>query len=204
MPELMPTIFFGHGNPMHAVSNNGYTDGWTAIGASLPRPRAILAVSAHWYIPGCAVTAQAAPPTIHDCGGFPRELYEMTYPAPGSPDLARRVQDLLAPLKERAAEIAKDAEKMLLQRGQAEADSMREILTRRFRRGLDEVEAIKARQLDHTGGKFSVFPDLIVMDGGRGQVNIALVEQLSAQGRMQPAGLAAYARRRPDKSGIYA
>ena len=74
MPELMPTIFFGHGNPMHAVSNNGYTDGWAAIGASLPRPRAILAVSAHWYIPGCAVTAQAAPPTIHDFGGFPRAL----------------------------------------------------------------------------------------------------------------------------------
>ena len=98
MPELMPTIFFGHGTPMHAVSNNVYTDGWTTIGASLPRPRAILAVSAHWYIPGCAVTAQAAPPTIHDFGGFPRELYEMTYPAPGSPDLARRVQDLLAPL----------------------------------------------------------------------------------------------------------
>ena len=98
MPELMPTIFFGHGNPMHAVSNNVYTDGWTAIGASLPRPRAILAVSAHWYIPGCAVTAQAAPPTIHDFGGFPRALYEVTYPAPGSPELARRVQDLLAPL----------------------------------------------------------------------------------------------------------
>lgn len=98
MPELMPTIFFGHGNPMHAVSNNVYTDGWSAIGASLPRPRAILAVSAHWYIPGCAVTAQAAPPTIHDFGGFPRALYEVTYPAPGSPDLARRVQDLLAPL----------------------------------------------------------------------------------------------------------
>ena len=98
MPELMPTIFFGHGNPMHAVSNNGYTDGWTTIGASLPRPRAILAVSAHWYIPGCAVTAQAAPPTIHDFGGFPRALYEVTYPAPGSPELARRVQDLLAPL----------------------------------------------------------------------------------------------------------
>lgn len=98
MPELMPTIFFGHGNPMHAVSNNVYTDGWTTIGASLPRPRAILAVSAHWYIPGCAVTAQAAPPTIHDFGGFPRALYEVTYPAPGSPELARRVQDLLAPL----------------------------------------------------------------------------------------------------------
>lgn len=98
MPELMPIIFFGHGNPMHAVSNNVYTDGWSAIGASLPRPRAILAVSAHWYIPGCAVTAQAAPPTIHDFGGFPRALYEVTYPAPGSPELARRVQDLLAPL----------------------------------------------------------------------------------------------------------
>ena len=98
MPDLMPAIFFGHGNPMNAVSKNVYTDGWAAIGRSIPRPRAILAVSAHWYIPGCGVTANAALPTIHDFGGFPRELYEVNYPAPGSPALARRVREILSPL----------------------------------------------------------------------------------------------------------
>ena len=97
MTELMPTIFFGHGNPMNALSNNAYTEGWTAIGQSIPRPRAILAISAHWYLPVCAVTAQAAPRTIHDFGGFPQQLYEVEYPAPGSPDLARRVQEILSP-----------------------------------------------------------------------------------------------------------
>jgi len=98
MTDLMPTIFVGHGNPMNAVSKNAYTDGWRAIGKSIPRPRAVLAVSAHWYIPGCGVTANAAPPTIHDFGGFPHELYEVNYPAPGSPELARRVKDLLSPV----------------------------------------------------------------------------------------------------------
>ncbi|TWJ17573.1 4,5-DOPA-extradiol-dioxygenase [Geobacter argillaceus] len=98
MTDLMPAIFFGHGNPMNAVSKNVYTEGWRAIGRSIPRPRAILAVSAHWYIPGCGVTINAAPPTIHDFGGFPQELYEVAYPAPGSPELARRVRDLLSPL----------------------------------------------------------------------------------------------------------
>jgi 4,5-DOPA dioxygenase extradiol len=99
MTELMPAIFLGHGNPMNAVSKNAYTDGWATIGTSIPRPRAVLAVSAHWYIPGCGVTANAAPPTIHDFGGFPQELYEVAYPAPGSPELARRVRDLLSPLE---------------------------------------------------------------------------------------------------------
>lgn len=97
MTELMPTIFFGHGNPMNAISQNAYTEGWIAIGQSVPRPRAILAISAHWYLPVCAVTAQAAPRTIHDFGGFPQQLYEVEYPAPGSPDLARRVQEILSP-----------------------------------------------------------------------------------------------------------
>jgi len=97
MAELMPAIFLGHGNPMNAVSQNAYTEGWASIGKAIPRPRAVLAVSAHWYLPTCAVTVNAAPPTIHDFGGFPRELYEVLYPAPGSPDLARRVQQLLSP-----------------------------------------------------------------------------------------------------------
>jgi len=95
--DLMPAVFLGHGNPMNALSRNAYTDGWAAIGASLPRPEAVLSVSAHWYIPGCAVTAVLAPRTIHDFGGFPRELYQVNYPAPGNPDLARRVKDLLSP-----------------------------------------------------------------------------------------------------------
>ena len=97
MKDLMPTIFFGHGNPMNAISENAYTEGWAAIGKSIPRPRAVLSISAHWYVPVCAVTAFAAPQTIHDFGGFPQELYEVKYPAPGSPELARRVQNLLSP-----------------------------------------------------------------------------------------------------------
>ena len=98
MSDLMPAIFFGHGNPMNALSKNAYTDGWVFVGHSIPRPRAVLAVSAHWYIPACAVTANTVPRTIHDFGGFPRELYQVEYPAPGSPELARRLKDLLAPV----------------------------------------------------------------------------------------------------------
>jgi 4,5-DOPA dioxygenase extradiol len=98
MPELMPAIFFGHGNPMNAIEQNEYTRKWNAIGARIARPRAILCISAHWYVPGAAVTVSTAPRTIHDFGGFPRPLYEVQYPAPGDPELARRVQQLLAPL----------------------------------------------------------------------------------------------------------
>ena len=98
MTELMPALFFGHGNPMNALSKNAYTDGWAAIGNSIPRPKAVIAVSAHWYVPATAVTSMSAPQTIHDFGGFPRELYQVRYPAPGDPSLASRVRDLLSPV----------------------------------------------------------------------------------------------------------
>lgn len=96
--SLMPAVSFGHGNPMNALEHNGYTERWSEIGAKLPRPKAVLCVSAHWYIPGAAVTISSNPRTIHDFGGFPRELDDVAYPAPGDPALARRVPSLLAPL----------------------------------------------------------------------------------------------------------
>lgn len=94
----MPALFVGHGNPMNAIQTNRYTEGWRKLAASFPTPRAIVMISAHWYVPMTAVTAIAAPRTIHDFGGFPRELYGVRYPAPGDPALARRVQRLLEPL----------------------------------------------------------------------------------------------------------
>ncbi len=93
----MPAIFVGHGNPMNAIEQNAYTAAWRRLAAALPRPRAILSVSAHWYVPGGRVTADDWPATIHDFGGFPRPLFEVSYPALGSPELAGRVADMLAP-----------------------------------------------------------------------------------------------------------
>ncbi|MGO9897047.1 MAG: 4,5-DOPA dioxygenase extradiol [Bryobacteraceae bacterium] len=98
MSEPLPAIFFGHGNPMNAVQSNRYTEGWRRIGKQTIKPRAILSISAHWFVPGTGVTVGTAPRTIHDFGGFPPELYQVQYPAPGDPDLARRAQELLAPL----------------------------------------------------------------------------------------------------------
>ncbi|HET8555162.1 MAG TPA: 4,5-DOPA dioxygenase extradiol [Rhodanobacteraceae bacterium] len=102
MTDRMPVVFFGHGNPMNAVNDTEWSRSWALLGQQLPRPRAVLSISAHWFVPETAVTAMAMPRTIHDFGGFPRELFEVQYPAPGDPALAARVEELLAPVPVRA------------------------------------------------------------------------------------------------------
>ncbi|MFD0706624.1 4,5-DOPA dioxygenase extradiol [Photorhabdus luminescens] len=95
----MPALFIGHGSPMNVLGENRYTNVWRELGERLPVPRAILAISAHWYTNGTAVTAMSQPKTIHDFRGFPQELYETQYPAKGSPELAVLVQEMLEPVE---------------------------------------------------------------------------------------------------------
>ena len=96
--QRMPALFLGHGSPMNVLEENTYTAAWRKLGETLPRPKAIIAVSAHWYTRGTAVTAMAHPRTIHDFGNFPQALFDVRYPAPGSPELAQQIADVLSPV----------------------------------------------------------------------------------------------------------
>lgn len=95
--DKMPVLFLGHGSPMNAIEENEFVQGFRTIAARIPKPQAVLCISAHWYIKGTFVTAMEKPRTIHDFGGFPKELYDVQYPSPGSPELARITKEIMEP-----------------------------------------------------------------------------------------------------------
>ena len=95
--QVMPTLFIGHGSPMNAITDTVFSQNWHSLGQSLPTPKAILVISAHWLTQGSAITAMDFPETIHDFSGFPQPLFDVSYPAPGAPSLAVETQQLVQP-----------------------------------------------------------------------------------------------------------
>jgi 4,5-DOPA dioxygenase extradiol len=95
--KRMPAVYVGHGSPMNAITDTRFSRAWRTLGESLPRPRSIAVISAHWFVPGSAVTAMPKPKTIHDFGSFPKALFDVRYPAPGDPALAAEIAKILEP-----------------------------------------------------------------------------------------------------------